>query len=90
MIKFFTLKILSIFDFYYQKKLFFFLKNRGYKNFEVLFDIGAHHGESIKRFLNSFKVKNIYSFEASDKNFSILEKNLIYLKKKLNNKIKIF
>ena len=56
MIRFFTLKILSIFDFYYQKKLFSFLKGRGYKNFDVLFDIGAHHGESIKRFLNNFKV----------------------------------
>ena len=85
MIRFFTLKILSIFDFYFQKKLFSFLKSRGYKNFDVLFDIGAHHGESIKRFLNSFKVKKIYSFEASDKNFSILQKNLTYLKKKFNN-----
>ena len=64
MIKYFTLKILNIFDFYYQKKLFSFLKSRGYKNFDVLFDIGAHHGESIKRFLNNFKIKNIYSFEA--------------------------
>ena len=62
MIRFFTLKILSIFDFYFQKKLFSFLKSRGYKNFDVLFDIGAHHGESIKRFFNSFKVKKIYSF----------------------------
>ena len=85
MIRFFTLKILNIFDLYYQKKLFSFLKNRGYKNFNVLFDIGAHHGESIKRFLNNFKVKNIYSFEASDKNFLILQKNLIYYKKKFNN-----
>ena len=85
MIRFFTLKILNIFDLYYQKKLFSFLKNRGYKNFNVLFDIGAHHGESIKRFLNNFKVKNIYSFEASDKNFSILEKNLIYFKKRFND-----
>jgi len=85
MIRFFTLKILSIFDFYYQKKLFSFLKSRGYKNFDVLFDIGAHHGESIKRFLNNFKVKNIYSFEASKKNFSILQKNLIYFEKKFKN-----
>ena len=85
MIRFFTLKILSIFDSYYQKKLFSFLKSRGYKNFDVLFDIGAHHGESIKRFLNNFKVKNIYSFEASKKNFSILQKNLIFFKKKFNN-----
>ena len=81
----FTLKILNIFDFYYQKKIVFFLKSRGYKNFDVLFDIGAHHGESIKRFSNNFKIKNIYSFEASDKNFSILQKNLIYFKKKFNN-----
>ena len=79
MIRFFTLKILSICDFYYQKKLFSFLKSRGYKNFDVLFDIGAHHGESIKRFLKNFKIKNIYSFEASDKNFSILQKNFIVL-----------
>ena len=85
MIRYFTLKILSIFDFYYQKKIFSFLKSRGYKNFDVLFDIGAHHGESIKRFLNNFKVKNIYSFEASDKNFLILQKNLIYFKKKFKN-----
>ena len=85
MIRFFTLKILSIFDFYYQKKLYSFLKSRGYKNFDVLFDIGAHHGESIKRFLNNFKVKNIYSFEASKKNFSILQKNLIYFEKKFKN-----
>ena len=85
MIRFFTLKILNIFDLYYQKKLFYFLKSRGYKNFNVLFDIGAHHGESIKRFLNNFEIKNIYSFEASDKNFSILQKNSVYLKKKFNN-----
>ena len=85
MIRFFTLKILNIFDLYYQKKLFYFLKSRGYKNFDVLFDIGAHHGESIKRFLDNFKIKNIYSFEASDKNFSILQKNLVNLKKKFNN-----
>ena len=85
MIKFLVLKILSIFDFYYQKKLFSFLKSRGYRNFDVLFDIGAHHGESIKRFLSNFKVKNIYSFEASNKNFSILQKNLTYFKKKFNS-----
>ena len=85
MIRFFTLKILSVFDLYYQKKLFSFLKKRGYKKFDILFDIGAHHGESIKRFLNNFMIKNIYSFEASDKNFLILQKNLIYFKKKFNN-----
>lgn len=85
MIKYFSLKILAIFDFYYQKKLFSFLKNRGYRNFNYIFDIGAHHGESIKLFLNNFKIKNIYSFEASNENFKILQKNTKKLQKKFDN-----
>ena len=85
MIKYFSLKILSFFDFYYQKKLFSFLKTRGYKNFNFFFDIGAHHGESIKLFLSNFKIKNIYSFEASNENFKILQKNTKKLQKKFND-----
>ena len=85
MIKYFSLKILAIFDFYYQKKLFSFLKNRGYRNFNYIFDIGAHHGETIKLFLNNFKIKNIYSFEASNENFKILQKNTKKLQKKFDN-----
>ena len=85
MIRYFSLKILAIFDFYYQKKLFSFLKNRGYRNFDYIFDIGAHHGESIKLFLNNFKIKNIYSFEASNENFKILQKNTKKLQKKFDN-----
>ena len=85
MIKYFSLKILAIFDFYYQKKLFSFLKKRGYRNFDYIFDIGAHHGESIKLFLNNFKIKNIYSFEASNENFKILQKNTKKLQKKFDN-----
>ena len=85
MIRYFSLKILAIFDFYYQKKLFSFLKNRGYRNFNYIFDIGAHHGESIKLFLNNFKIKNIYSFEASNENFKILQKNTKKLQKKFDN-----
>lgn len=85
MIKYFSLKILSFFDFYYQKKLFSFLKNRGYRNFNFLFDVGAHHGESIKLFLSNFKIKNIHSFEASNENFKILQKNTKKLKKKFND-----
>ena len=85
MIRYFSLKILAIFDFYYQKKLFSFLKNRGYRNFDYIFDIGAHHGESIQLFLNNFKIKNIYSFEASNENFKILQKNTKKLQKKFDN-----
>ena len=85
MIRYFSLKILAIFDFYYQKKLFSFLKNRGYRNFDYIFDIGAHHGESIQLFLNNFKIKYIYSFEASNENFKILQKNTKKLQKKFDN-----
>ena len=85
MIRYFSLKILAIFDFYYQKKLFSFLKNRGYRNFDYIFDIGAHHGESIQLFLKNFKIKNIYSFEASNENFKILQKNTKKLQKKFDN-----
>ena len=85
MIRYFSLKILAIFDFYYKKKLFSFLKNRGYRNFDYIFDIGAHHGESIQLFLNNFKIKNIYSFEASNENFKILQKNTKKLQKKFDN-----
>lgn len=85
MIKFLSLKILAIFDFYYQKKLFSFLKNRGYRNFDFIFDIGAHHGESIKLFLNNFKINNIYSFEPSNENFKILQENAKKLQKKFDN-----
>lgn len=75
MIKFFTLKLLQLFDLYYQKKLFTFLKNKNVKNFEIFFDVGAHKGESINLFSNNFKIKKIYSFEPSLINFQLLNKN---------------
>ena len=50
MIKFITLKILKIFDFYYQIKLFSFLKKNNHNSFDIFFDIGAHEGESILLF----------------------------------------
>ncbi len=84
MIKYLSLKILSFFDFYNQRKLFNFLKKRGYHEFEFFLDIGAHHGESIKLFLKNFKIKKIYSFEPSLINFQILKKNLNKIQKKFN------
>ena len=50
MIKFFILNILKYFDFFYQLKMFKFLKKKGFSKFEVFFDIGAHRGETIKLF----------------------------------------
>ena len=50
-----------------------------FKNFfsteEILniFDVGAHHGESIAEFLDIFKNSVVFGFEADDKNFKCLE-----------------
>ena len=84
MIKYFTLKVLAIFDLIHQIKIFKFLRKKNLNNFEVFFDIGAHNGESINLFLKNFNIKKIYSFESSPINFEILKKNLPNLKKKFN------
>ena len=61
MIKFISLKILKYFDFYYQTKLFNFLK-KNFKDFDIFFDVGAHEGESIILFSKNFNIKKIFSF----------------------------
>jgi len=75
MIKFFILNILKYSDFFYQLKMFKFLKKKGFSKFEVFFDIGAHRGETIKLFTNNFEIKKMYSFEPSKINFDYLKKN---------------
>ena len=42
----------------------------------VIFDIGAHHGETILNLINNFNIKKIYAFEASKINFLELKKQL--------------
>ena len=85
MIRFFTLFVLKIFDSYNQSKIFSFLKKRGYKKFDIFFDIGAHKGESILLYLKNFDISRIYSFEASSQNFEKLSKNLLMIRKKYKN-----
>ena len=85
MIKYIVLKFLLVFDKYHQFRIFRFLKNKQIKKFEIFFDIGAHHGESIKIFLRNFNVKKIISFESSPVNFEKLKKNLPNLQSKFKN-----
>ena len=85
MIKFFTLLLLNIFDSYNQSKIFPFLKKRGYKNFEIFFDVGAHKGESILLYLKNFNINKIFSFEASPQNFKKLSKNFLKIRGKYKN-----
>ena len=44
------------------------------KDNPLIFDVGAHAGESIVRFRNLFKKSIIHSFEPSKKSFTILKK----------------
>ena len=75
---------LNIFDYFQQKKILNFFKDYFEKDI-IFFDIGAHHGESIKIFSNNFNLKEIHCFEPSPYNFEILSKNI----KKYNFKINV-
>ena len=69
-------KILNFFDFFQQKKIFDFLKKK-IKKKSIFFDVGAHHGETVKNIYKNFKVNQIHSFEASSDNFIFLEKETL-------------
>ena len=83
-----TLAVLLFFDFFHKKKIINFIKKK-IKNIEILIDVGAHHGESVKLFVNNFSIKNIYSFEPSFDNFQTLIKNTKFLQKKKNIKLEL-
>ena len=85
MIKRLVLLFLSFFDYFYQKKIIKFLKKNSLSEINLIFDVGAHKGESINLFLKNMKVKNIVSFEASPLNFKYLENNKKNLEKKFSN-----
>ena len=69
------LLIINFFDFFHKFKILKFLKKNNFNKFDILFDVGAHHGESIKMFAENFDISNIFSFEASPINFKYLSKN---------------
>jgi len=74
-----TILLLSIIDFFNKKKILNFFKSK-FRNVEMIFDIGAHKGETFDLFDNNFKVGNYYAFEASPINFKFLEKKKIKIK----------
>ncbi len=77
--------LINIFDYFQQKKILNFFKEK-FKKELVFFDVGAHHGETVKTFINKFNIKEMHCFEASPYNFKILSKNI----KKYNIKNNIF
>ena len=50
------------------------IKNQILKDNPIIFDVGAHEGESIVRFKNIFKDPLIHSFEPQEKSFNILKR----------------
>tara|TARA_Y100001958_G_C21204581_1_gene530838 strand:- start:73 stop:792 length:720 start_codon:yes stop_codon:yes gene_type:complete len=70
---YFIRKLINFFDFFQQKKILNILKKK-LKGRLIIFDVGAHHGETIKNFANNFDIDEIHSFEASRVNFKKLEK----------------
>ena len=85
MIQFLALRFLSIFDFFHKKRMMFFLKKNKFINFKVVFDVGAHEGETIDLYLSHFNIEKIYSFEPSYFSFNNLKKTIDKIK---NKKIK--
>tara|TARA_A100001015_G_scaffold164747_1_gene183180 strand:+ start:2344 stop:3165 length:822 start_codon:yes stop_codon:yes gene_type:complete len=82
---YFASNLLSYLDFLlpYETDWYFF-KNIKIKKNDVIFDVGAHHGESVKVFRRFFQ-NTIYCFEPNKRAFKKLETNT----KKFEN-IKIF
>ena len=77
---------LNFFDFFQQKKILK-LVNKKFSKPIVVFDIGAHYGETIKLFTKKLRIEKIFSFEASPINYQILEKKVSNYN---SDKVKIF
>ena len=71
----FTRFLLNIFDYHQQKKIINFFKKKLDKNL-LIFDVGAHHGETVFLFKKNFILKKIYCFEASSINYKVLKSNI--------------
>ena len=67
--------LLNFLDYFQQKKIIKLIKNKFSKPI-IVFDVGAHYGETIKLFLDKINIQKIYSFEASPENFKVLKKNI--------------
>ena len=75
----FLIFFIDIVDFFHKKKIIIFFKKFYSKEIQVFFDVGAHHGETINIFKKNFDINEVYSFEASPKNFEVLKKNINHI-----------
>ncbi len=64
--------------------IFSFLQKKSLKKELIIFDIGAHKGETLEIFLKNFEIKKIYCFEPNQKIFNNLENNKKFKDKKIS------
>ena len=82
--KILILTLLMFFDFFHKKKILKALNKLLEKNNNIIFDVGAHKGESIFLFQKNFISSNFYSFEPLKDNFFKLKKNTLKFKQNIN------
>ena len=83
MMKFFVLKVLMFFDFFYKRKILKALKKLLNNDIKIIFDVGGHNGESILFFNKNFNFFKIYTFEPLENNFLKLKINTKKIAKKI-------
>ena len=88
MVQFLTLQILNFFDFFHKKRMLNFLKKMKLNDFNVVFDVGAHKGETIDLYLKHFNIEKLYSFEPNYFSFNFLKKKIDKIKN-IKNKTEI-
>ena len=81
-----VIKILNFLDYFQQKKIIKLI-NKKFSKPIIVFDVGAHHGETVQLLNKKLNIEKIYSFEASPKNFEILVNNV---QKNFFNNVEIF
>ena len=72
-IKFFYL-LIGFFDYFTNKRICKFCKEKLQDKKIILIDVGAHKGETIDLFSKNFFVEKIYSFEANPEVYEFLKK----------------
>ena len=80
------LTFLNFFDYFQQKKIIKLINSKFSKPI-IVFDVGAHYGETIRLFSKKLKIDKIYSFEASPQNFQVLKRRIT---KNLLDKVEIY
>ena len=68
--------ILNFFDFFFQKKIINFFKSKFNQKKIIFFDVGSHYGETVDLFGKYLNINKFHCFEASPKNFDILQSKI--------------